>query len=282
MRAAIGLGDARLFSESADRIATPKTRGPHFYAQNVILSIKSPFICFNVDPMKSTQHPVSPLPLSEQALLRLRRGVLTCELMPGRKLKIEELQGAYGFSSSPLREALNRLSQEGLVIANVRRGFQVAPISRADLADITHMRLLLDIPALQASISMGDDAWEAAVVAAFHRLEKVESRLGEGPAILDDEWTALHREFHLALIAACPSDRHRANCATLFDQSERFRRYSARHRVIPRNKSRDHARLLDAALKRDVGTASTLLTAHIKQTLKNVDAALALLEKSSH
>lgn len=102
--------------------------------------------------------------LSEQAFARLRHDVLTGAHLPGAKLKVEDLQEAYGVSSSPLREALNRLSQEGLVRADDRRGFRVAAISRADLADVTHMRLLLDVEALRLSMATGDDAWEAVVV----------------------------------------------------------------------------------------------------------------------
>lgn len=212
--------------------------------------------------------------LAEQAFVRLRRDVLTGAHAPGAKLKVDELQGSYGYSSSPLREALNRLSQEGLVKADDRRGFRVAPISRDDLADVTHMRLLVDVQALRASLEHGDDAWEAAVVAAAHRLEKAEAQLSDGPTVLDDTWSQLHRDFHMSLLAACPSERQRALCASLFDQAERYRRFSARHRVTSRSKLREHRRLLDAVLKRDVDTACALMTDHIRGTQRNVEAAL--------
>lgn len=221
------------------------------------------------------------IPLSEQAFASLRRDVLFGEFEPGAKLKIDELQTSYGFSSSPLREALNRLSQEGLVKADERRGFRVAAISRADLADITHMRLLLDVQALRASVQQGDAAWEAGIVAASHLLEKIESQLGDGPALLGDEWSRLHRDFHLSLLAACPSQRQLAMCASLFDQAERYRRFSARHRVIVRNKNKEHRRLMNAVLKRDVDTACMLLTDHIHGTQRNVEAALKRLEAAA-
>jgi GntR family carbon starvation induced transcriptional regulator len=64
----------------------------------------------------------------EQALTSLRHDVLSLTYQPGTKLKVEELQHAYGLSSSPLREALNRLSEEGLVRADDRRGFRVASL----------------------------------------------------------------------------------------------------------------------------------------------------------
>lgn len=213
-------------------------------------------------------------PLVEQAFSRLRKDVLAGSYPAGAKLKVEELQGAYGFSSSPLREALSRLAQEGLVRADERRGFRVAPISAADLADITRMRLMLDVQALAESIEHGDDKWEAAIVAAYHRLEKIESRLSDGPVILDDDWSALHRDFHMALLAACPSERQRNWSTSLFDQAERYRRYSARHRKTLRRKSSDHKKIMDATLKRDTQTACALLSEHILSTQRGVEAVL--------
>ncbi len=220
-------------------------------------------------------------PLVEQAFARLRADVLGGAFAAGAKLKLDELQGRYGYSSSPLREALSRLSQEGLVRADERRGFRVAPISAEDLADITHMRVMLDVPALRESIAHGDDAWEAAVLAAFHRLEKVESRLSDGPVVLDEEWSELHRSFHLALVAACPSERQRLWGASLFDQAERYRRVSARFRRTARRKSNEHRKLMDAALKRDADTACALLEEHILSTQRNVLAALKHAEAAA-
>lgn len=214
-------------------------------------------------------------PLVDQAFQRLRQDVLTGTFEAGRKLKVEELQAAYGYSSSPLREALSRLSQEGLVRADERRGFRVAPLSPDDLRDITRMRLMLDVQALNEAIEHGDDAWEAAIVAAFYRLEKVESRLPDGPVVLDEEWSTLHRDFHAALIAACPSQRQLAWSASLFDQAERYRRYSARHRKVVRRKSSEHKKLMDATLKRDAATACTLLAEHIRGTQRNLEAVFA-------
>lgn len=214
------------------------------------------------------------IPLVEQAFARLRKDVLSGTYAAGVKLKVEELQQAYGFSSSPLREALSRLAQEGLVRADERRGFRVAPLSADDLEDITRMRLMLDVQALEDAIREGDDAWEAVIVAAFHRLEKVESRLSDGPVILDDDWSTLHRDFHLALLAACPSERQRAWSASLFDQAERYRRFSGRFRKSLKRKTNEHKRLMEATLKRDTDTACALLREHILSTQHNVEAIL--------
>ncbi|HSV34168.1 MAG TPA: GntR family transcriptional regulator [Ramlibacter sp.] len=213
-------------------------------------------------------------PLVEQAFTRLRKDVLTGSYPAGAKLKVDELQEAYGFSSSPLREALSRLAQEGLVRADERRGFRVAPITSDDLSDITRMRLMLDVQALAESIEHGGDAWEAAIVSTYYRLEKVESRLGDGPLILDEEWSGLHRDFHASLLAACPSERQRNWSLSLFDQAERYRRYSARYRKAPRRKLNEHKKIMEATIRRDTKTACALLQDHILGTQRSVEAVL--------
>jgi GntR family carbon starvation induced transcriptional regulator len=211
--------------------------------------------------------------ISEQAFQAIRQDVLSGRHAPEVKLKLESLQRLYGYSSSPLREALNRLVQEGLVRADERKGFRVTSISAGDLADITKMRLMLDIPTLTESIQAGDDAWEAAIVAAFHRLEKIESRLPQGPVVLDAEWSQRHRDFHSSLIAACPSQRQLAWSMSLFDQAERYRHFAARNRTVSKKKDEEHRSLMKAVLNRDVPTATTLLAEHIASTQANVMAA---------
>jgi DNA-binding GntR family transcriptional regulator len=208
--------------------------------------------------------------VSEQAFQALRNDVLFGIHSPDVKLKVDALQSLYGFSSSPLREALNRLTQEGLVNADERRGFKVAPISPEDLADITKMRLMIDLPALRDAIALGDDAWEADIVSCFHRLSKIESRLPDGPVVLDTEWSQHHRAFHLALIAACPSERQLALSRSLFDQAERYRQYSARNRRVLKRKDEEHKILMEAVLNRKAEQAVALLAEHIESTQRNV------------
>jgi GntR family carbon starvation induced transcriptional regulator len=131
-------------------------------------------------------------PLSEQALLRLRTDILKGTLVPKFQLKLDVLRLHYGFSSSPLREALNRLAAEGLVVIEDRRGFFVAPISITDVQEITRLRCLLEPEALKDAISNGDDAWEASIIASHYRLERLESRLTSGnPYISDIECTII-------------------------------------------------------------------------------------------
>ena len=206
-------------------------------------------------------------PLSEQALLRLRNDILKSTLAPGLQLKLDALKIHYGFSSSPLREALNRLVAEGLVLIEDRRGFFVAPISITDVQEITQLRCLLEPEALKEAISDGDDTWEANIIASHYRLERLESRLvGNNPFVSDIEWASLHHEFHDALLAACKFEKLLKMRTTLFYQAQRYWHTWANAHPNPINRGSNHDKLRDAVLDRDVAKASELLLNHITQT----------------
>ena len=85
-------------------------------------------------------------------------------------MHIGRLQKAYQVGATPLREALSKLTSLDLVTAQGQRGFRVAPVSVENLIDVTRMRAMLEIAALRLALASGDRDWEAAIVAAEHRL----------------------------------------------------------------------------------------------------------------
>jgi DNA-binding GntR family transcriptional regulator len=209
-------------------------------------------------------------PLSEMAYRALRSDILQGSIEPGSKLKIDELQQRYQYSSSPLREALNRLTAEQFVTADERRGFRAARTSLADLRDITKFRVILEASAFGEAISQGTDEWEAGIVAALHRLEALENVLPRDTRSLDGVWIERHKSFHIALIAACGSSRLLATCSAMFDHSQRYRTLWAQRRSAPRNAGAEHRRLADAALRRDKNAGPELLCEHIQKTADQV------------
>lgn len=222
----------------------------------------------------SSAEPASGASLIEVALQKMKHAIVCCELPPGFKLKVDALSKEYGISSSPIREALNRLAQEGVVTASDNKGFRVAPISVSDFQEITRLRQLLECEALSDAITYGDDEWEGNVLAAYHRLGITEKRLGDGPVALDDDWAARHKNFHFMLFSACPSGLLLSMVDSLFDRAERYRRFSALHRQTERHKSNEHQLLMDAALARDKDKAIDLLRHHIGHTRDSVTEAI--------
>jgi DNA-binding GntR family transcriptional regulator len=213
-------------------------------------------------------------PLSDRAYRTLRAAIVRCDFAPGERLKLDVLIAQYGFSSSPLREALNRLVQEGLVRALENRGFRVAPLSKEMLHDLTRMRLLIETEALKAAMENGGDEWETAVVAAFHRLSLLAERRDAGKPIDMAEWTERHRDFHMALFSGCGSPLLMQTAETYFTQAERYRRFASTQASEPRCKMPAHQGLMNAALARKKAEALELLRKHIQGTTDTVDAAL--------
>lgn len=213
-------------------------------------------------------------PLSTQLQTQLREAILSGELVPGERLRLDALQQRYGYSSTPIREALGRLASEGLAELEDRRGFRVAAVSEAELREITRLRLLFEGEALAESINTGDDAWEAAIVAAYHRLAAMEKRMPPLAPILPAEWHERHREFHFSLLSACTSPKLLQLCAEYFLLSDRYRRVSAKFRTTPRQKNSEHKQLMDAVIGRNSSVSVELLTGHIRKTATSVAAVL--------
>lgn len=212
--------------------------------------------------------------LIEVALQQMKKSIICCDLAPGEKLKVAELSQSYGLSSSPIREALNRLAQEGIVEAVENKGFRVARLTVEDFQQITQLRRLLECQALADAIRHGDDGWEASVLGAYHRLGVIEKRLGSISVALDDDWSVRHKAFHFALFSACPSGMLLRLIDSLFDQAERYRRFSALHRKVERHKGDEHKVLMDAVLARDVEASVQMLGDHIGGTLANITDVL--------
>jgi DNA-binding GntR family transcriptional regulator len=221
------------------------------------------------------------LPLVDQGYLALRSGIIRGEYAPGARLKIDSLQRSLGVSSSPLREALNRLAAEGLVEIDEWRGFRAAPISIAELNELTHLRLMLEGDALRRSVSRGDDEWEGRVVSAAHKLRRSEERSDglDGAVVDPEDWSARHRQFHLALLSGWGCPRQLRMCESLFDQAERYRRIASLSGQ-PRKKNLEHRKLEEAALAREADRAVEILTAHIRKTAARVEEVLQASRES--
>jgi DNA-binding GntR family transcriptional regulator len=196
---------------------------------------------------------------------RLRRDILECRLGPGRRLRINEIADSSEVSLGAVREALSRLIAEGLAVAEAQKGYRVTPLSLEDLSDLTEARVEIERTALSRSIARGDLEWEAGLVAAWHRLSRLAEPRLENPEA--DRWLKAHAEFHLALVAACGSSKILQIRDQLYQQSERYRRYSGV--IAPdRDLRTEHQRIFDAAIVRDTAAATSALEAHLRLTAR--------------
>ena len=89
------------------------------------------------------------LPLRDVVFNTLRQAILKGELKPGERLMEIALAERLGVSRTPIREAMRKLEQEGLVVMIPRRGAQVANITEKDLNDVLEVRIALENVAIE-------------------------------------------------------------------------------------------------------------------------------------
>ena len=208
--------------------------------------------------------------LSERAAALIERDILSGALEPGARLAVHALSRAYALGTTPVREGLSRLVTRGLVTASGQRGFRVAHVGRADLEDITRVRILVETEALRLSMVRGGDAWEVGIVAALHHLRLC---LARSPGIMAEgtaEFDRLHKAFHRALIAGCGSERLLGLHDDLYLQAYRYRRVMMRRLAEPSRFLDSHKMLADLVIARRTEAAVANLAAHLRQTVATV------------
>lgn len=204
---------------------------------------------------------------------RIKRDIIFGDLAPASKLKLDVLKERYSASTSTLRETLNRLASEGFVEALDQRGFYVAPVSKDDLEEIAHLRVLLECHALRLSIQNGDTDWEGNLVSAHHKLHLMEQKMIEGDDSSREDWKRYDWEFHNALIEACGSKNLLSLHSVLFDKYLRYQMLVMTYRG--EEAVAEHHDMFEAALKRDADLASEVLRRHIDLGLAHALKAFA-------
>jgi DNA-binding GntR family transcriptional regulator len=192
----------------------------------------------------------------------LRSELLNGVLHPSQKLKMVELTERFGVSQSVVREALTRLTEQGLLVATPQRGFRVRDLSIEDIAELTETRVQVESLALRLAVERGDLQWETAILAAHHRLERTPVTRDDGT--FNEDWSVQHRDFHQALLAGCSNRRLESVATSLRDGAELYRRW---YWVLTDDHQRDlaaeHRQLKELALAREADRAIKVLTEHI-------------------
>jgi DNA-binding GntR family transcriptional regulator len=206
--------------------------------------------------------------LTQIAYERLRAEVLSGRMLPTQKLKIAELSNRLSVSPNAIREALSRMTSEGLVIAEPQRGFWVAPVSEKDLEDLTSVRVEIEGRCLRRAIAVGGLMWETRLVAAFYRMSRTPEQDPENPEQLNEAWALAHKAFHEALVSACDNSWWIKLRELLYAQSERYRRLSVPLSNEGRDSLSEHRAIMDAAIARDADRTYDLISAHLKLTTR--------------
>ena len=212
----------------------------------------------------------------QDVLTRLRSDLVSSVYEPAERLKFADMRARYDVGIGTLREALSQLVSEGFVVVEVGKGFKVAPVSIKELNEITELFLDLEKRALRSAIENGDENWQTHIVASHFKLSLVENLPWEDRMARHSEWVQRHRDFHEALVAACPDSWLFRLRSMMFDQLDRYRFVTKKApHGLGQHKFSEHRKIMDAFVSRNAKLAGDLMFVHDMKTCEVAAKGLA-------
>jgi DNA-binding GntR family transcriptional regulator len=197
------------------------------------------------------------VPAAERAYRSLKRLILDNELTAGAQLLEVEAAALLGVSRTPVREAMVRLEQEGMVELRPRHGMRVRPISAADMADIYEVLTALESAAAAAAARKG--VTQEAIAPLQRAVLDMEAALEADDRLT---WSEADERFHRGLVALSGNTRLINLVEQVWDQAHRARLLTLHLRPKPVASNRDHAAVVEAILARDPEKANLIHQQH--------------------
>lgn len=206
--------------------------------------------------------------LSDRLFDVVRDLILNGDAPVDQPIRQDALAADLGVSKIPLREALSRLEQEGLVRSHANRGYFVRALDPAEAEEVYSLRLRLEPEAAARGAERADAAAQAAAQTAFATLHR---RDAQPRAAL----VAANREFHLALLRPCGMPITVQLLEKLHVLSDRYVRKHLEPLGRDTRAAAEHRALLKLWLARDTAAVTTAMAAHIEHTLIDLRRQLA-------
>lgn len=202
------------------------------------------------------------LSLGERAYRRLRECIVQGVLPAGRKVSERSLATQLGISAQPVREALRRLEQDGMVVTHPRRGTVVAEMGPAQLAELGRIRAALE----GVAAALAAERMDAAGLA---RLAAILARMRSGTEAADhDALDEANEEFHALIHRATGNLFLIRSLGSLraYDNLGRHRAIGSQPRDLPKA-LREHRAIVAALRRRDPALAEARMRGHILRSL---------------
>ncbi|MGR4064307.1 MAG: GntR family transcriptional regulator [Vulcanimicrobiaceae bacterium] len=206
---------------------------------------------------KTSRKPPARSSTTDRVAESLRGRIADGDLAPGQRIIELDVSHDLGVSRSPIREALLRLVEEGLVTILPYRGAIVSPLRRERLVELLEFRLVMERFAIERMIERADDFTIANV---RERVRAIGGALLAGN--LRDAVEA-DLETHRAIIGSSGNELVKKSYEGLLAQFRRYIRLTSSHYERVGDLADEHEAILEAISKRDVATARALMEAHI-------------------
>ncbi len=211
--------------------------------------------------------------MPNRAYQEIKRRILDNEIPPSTIILEQELAELLDMSRTPVREALIRLSNEGMVEVRPRHGMRVLPVSPEDMAEIYDILTALEAQAAEIVATKG---------ISKEQLQELHDSVNEMDEALaaDDlkRWSRADERFHMLLVEYSGNKRLINMVNTYFDQSHRVRCLTLHLRPKPINSNNDHRSVVAAIEASDPETANKCHREHRK---KSGQMLVDILKKNS-
>ncbi|MEZ5212926.1 GntR family transcriptional regulator [Gordonia sp. (in: high G+C Gram-positive bacteria)] len=200
----------------------------------------------------------------------IKRGIVLGTIRPGERLTESSLSEALRVSRPTVREALNRIAQEGLLVQQPYRGLRVAELDTREILDVAHVRVALDMQAMTEVLADETGAKMEAIRRAWEEYRPL--AVNQDPMVQHESHVAFHRRIWEAagntfLMSLWPTTEAHITICLAHDQA-------ARH--DPERALRVHRELMEAFETGDLDTVHAALVAH---TVDSAEQLIALIEQ---
>lgn len=196
--------------------------------------------------------------LTEGLENRLKADIIAGKIRPRARLRVYEVAQSYGVSATPVREALQRLAEQGFVVLDPQVGARVADLTVEEMSDLYSVRAFIEGEALRRSLVRGDLDWLSRVIAEWESFQRLEAAIEANPSLDSesvDRWIHAHRDLHMTILAACGSPILLRVLDSLYDHSIRYQILLRRNPESVRDSLAEHSDIVDAVVKRDANRA---------------------------
>ncbi len=208
-------------------------------------------------PRRSRNSQPAAVSATDHAYAEIKRRINANELSAGMTVKQDELAGMLKLSRTPVREALIRIAEEGLVEIRPRHGVLIRPFTLDELSGTYDVLMVLESHAARRVAEQGATVEVMAALEAAHK--DMETAVEEKNIAA---WIKADETFHRHLAKACGNIQLAKIVDALWDRLKRVRNRTEQHRAMPVASNRDHANLIHAIRRRNAQRAFDVQLQH--------------------
>ncbi|MDB1124922.1 GntR family transcriptional regulator [Vibrio algarum] len=201
--------------------------------------------------------------LSEQAYVQLKTMILKNKFHINQRFLVDEMVEICGFSRTPVREALLRLQEDGLIEITPRHGVKICALSKKDIIELYEIMGYLEVTAIDLCISKGLTDEQIATLRSY--MSQMEQALHDDDI---EKWGEIDKIFHETIFEYTENSRLIETARKYSEQGRRCKDIVLKIRPKPWDSIEEHNLIVDTIISRDILKARNTHLEHWRQVSK--------------